>query len=352
MKKLSDIINPINLTEASEEPLENSAEYIKFVKTLKSFGFKEAESSDKTYKSSRYTVLKLWGIPMRAGHWADVFIAIIDDEKPYSIIDETGSRRYKKVADLLKDLKKIMSGLDEETDSEEDGPTDNLSQALLLLDDIAEMTDEIYDTLSEQEEIDEQTLLTINNVYTQLDNAYAIIDEKYDIVVDNDEYDSMSEAANPETIKIGDKAQVKCLAPWGACRPGNIYNGVWKQAAWKDQLRLDLFDLPGATAHPPIFYNKDRKTVDIPKKFELVLKESTDLAEEVNYSKFRQLANLGLVDTTELPKIIAAMKSLDSGKPVSLVQKNIITNTFMNLIAIVTGDSSLLSKVKQSLNQE
>lgn len=64
--------------------------------------------------------------------------------------------------------------------------------------------------------------------------------------------------------------QVKCVQRWGACTVGKIYKGTWKQAAFPDQLRLDLDNLPGATLHPTIFYNKGSRRVDIPKQFQLV----------------------------------------------------------------------------------
>lgn len=71
-------------------------------------------------------------------------------------------------------------------------------------------------------------------------------------------------------IGIGAKAQVKCIQQWGACRVGEIFDGVWKQAAWPHQLRLDLWNLPRATSHPTIFFDKNTKQVSIPKQFELL----------------------------------------------------------------------------------
>jgi len=72
------------------------------------------------------------------------------------------------------------------------------------------------------------------------------------------------------TVAIGSKAKVKCVMRWGACTVGDEYDGVWKQAAWPHQLRLDLWNLPRATSHPTIFFDKNTKQVSIPKQFELL----------------------------------------------------------------------------------
>jgi hypothetical protein len=80
---------------------------------------------------------------------------------------------------------------------------------------------------------------------------------------------------------------------------------------------------------------------------DLLNKES--LEEETDYTRFKQLATLGLVDSGELPKIITAMKAVESGKTISQSQKDLIASTFMALIGIITGDASTLGKLKQSL---
>jgi hypothetical protein len=80
------------------------------------------------------------------------------------------------------------------------------------------------------------------------------------------------------------------------------------------------------------------------------LKEETEqLEEETDYTRFKQLATLGLVDSSELPKIISAMKAVEAGKTISQSQKDLIASTFMALIGIITGDASTLGKLKQSL---
>jgi hypothetical protein len=89
------------------------------------------------------------------------------------------------------------------------------------------------------------------------------------------------------------------------------------------------------------------KTIKLKEETELEGAES--LEEETDYTRFKQLATLGLVDSGELPKIITAMKAVEAGKEISAAQKDLITSTFMALIGVVTGDTSTLNKLKQSL---
>ena len=93
-------------------------------------------------------------------------------------------------------------------------------------------------------------------------------------------------------------------------------------------------------------YSKDLKIKSATK-----ITEETEesLEEETDYTRFKQLATLGLVDSGELPKIITAMKAVEAGKEISAAQKDLITSTFMALIGVVTGDTSTLNKLKQSL---
>jgi hypothetical protein len=92
-------------------------------------------------------------------------------------------------------------------------------------------------------------------------------------------------------------------------------------------------------------YSKDLKIKSATK----ITEGAESLEEETDYTRFKQLATLGLVDAGELPKIITAMKAVEAGKEISAAQKDLITSTFMALIGVVTGDTSTLNKLKQSL---
>lgn len=93
-------------------------------------------------------------------------------------------------------------------------------------------------------------------------------------------------------------------------------------------------------------YSKD---LNIKSATKITEETEESLEEETDYTRFKQLATLGLVDASELPKIITAMKAVEAGKEISAAQKDLITSTFMALIGVVTGDTSTLNKLKQSL---
>ena len=106
MKKLSDILNeaPQGITESIVVP-----SYI--LSTLKTLGLKPVEPGPKTYRilAGKSKIEALYGIPMRAGYWADVFFAILSDEKaPYCVIDSDGRECYFDADDAIKALQKRM----------------------------------------------------------------------------------------------------------------------------------------------------------------------------------------------------------------------------------------------------
>jgi hypothetical protein len=91
---------------------------------LDKLGFKEAKPGKETWMSSQYKVKKMWGIPMRAGKWADIFFAVLDDNLPnkddkkiFIIIDSDGTTRYTDVTRAIGDLKK-MAKMNETIDDE------------------------------------------------------------------------------------------------------------------------------------------------------------------------------------------------------------------------------------------
>jgi hypothetical protein len=258
MKTLDQILNESQDTD------------LKLLKTfLKSVGFTQAESSTKTYKTSAANVLELYGIAMRAGKWADIYVAVTDDAKPYWIIDSEGRDMYLSVNDAIKALQKRMHTIKEGEDTEE---VDSIGETLSLLDEISEMTEELYDALADQDSLDESIISEVQSIYSHVDDFYNNVDEKYGIESDDDEYDFS----------------------------------------------------------------------DMKEEFETV-------TEEIDYTKFKRLASVGLVDSAEISKLVLAMKALESGKAISTTQKDIISSTFLSLVAIVTGDSTLLSKISQEL---
>ena len=71
-------------------------------------GFEVAPISSDTYKAPK--LIKLWGIKMRAGKWADVFFALFEPSVPkrYSIITQEGTFAFAE----LKDAFRYIAGLE------------------------------------------------------------------------------------------------------------------------------------------------------------------------------------------------------------------------------------------------
>jgi hypothetical protein len=254
MKKLNDILNE----SASEVE-------IKLLKSvLKTLGFKAAKPGNNTYYTNVDNIIELYGLPMRAGKYADIFVAITDNaSKPYSLVDIEGTLKYAKVNDIVKELQKRSNSIKEGAEE-----TDPVGEALALLDEITEMTEEIYDCISDQENIDDDIVKAISNIYATVDELYTAVDEKYDIDIDDGEYE------------------------YGDVKMTN---------------------------------------------------------ESVDYAKFKQLAAVGLVDETNIQPLVLAVKNLEDGKTLTPSQKDLIMNTFLSLVGIITGDSSLINTLKRNI---
>lgn len=70
-----------------------------------------------------------------------------------------------------------------------------------------------------------------------------------------------------------------------------------------------------------------------------------EITEGVDATKFKRLANTGLVSSKDVPSVITAIKLMDAGKTLNATQKDLITSTFLSLIELVTGDSSVFTKI-------
>lgn len=76
------------------------------VSTITSHGFEKAKPGPKTYQDKANPIDDLYGIPMRAGHYADIFIGSFTDGK-YFIKAPKGLTKFDSEADLSKQLKKL-----------------------------------------------------------------------------------------------------------------------------------------------------------------------------------------------------------------------------------------------------
>jgi hypothetical protein len=92
------------------------------------------------------------------------------------------------------------------------------------------------------------------------------IKEKYHAFIEENTPDDYEAGG----IDKGETAKIRCIGSHGACRIGDTYNGRWVASARSNVLRLEVDNLPGATQHPIIFYDKNTNYISIPKQFKLL----------------------------------------------------------------------------------
>jgi hypothetical protein len=93
------------------------------------------------------------------------------------------------VALKMLDLKKAEFDKEDFYSEGTEEEADPVGESLALLEDVSEMTDDIYSTLSDLDSIDEDVRAAIASIYTSLDELYAMVDEKYEIEMSDDDYD-------------------------------------------------------------------------------------------------------------------------------------------------------------------
>ncbi len=120
--------------------------------TLRGLGFEPATHSDlRGFKGvPKETILNLYGIPMRAGKWADVWFAILEDDS-YVVVSGNQVYAYDHVGDAIKSIQKIavqnskMSDINEVLDPNDD--------AAVWIDDFVKSDDPRFEGKSKEERI-------------------------------------------------------------------------------------------------------------------------------------------------------------------------------------------------------
>ena len=82
------------------------------------------------------------------------------------------------------------------------------------------------------------------------------------------------------------------------------------------------------------------------------MKTYTDLKEEAELNRIRQLAKLGLVDKPDIEKLIMTFKRMRAGQKLTQQQKDMLVQTFSDLASIVTGDTTMFMKMKKAVQKE
>jgi hypothetical protein len=288
---------------------------------------------------------------------------------------------------------------------------DRIGSALQKLDQIGEMADDLYNTFSNLEEIDAETDAALTGAYNSIDDLYAKIDDKYDIIpVDLDEYDIEEDLelfTDVETIveKLSPDAPasewiddfVKSDAPQfkGKSKKERIKMalGAYYGAQKNEELELEESFSPGYDMVPaPIgkdtyqadglrklwgvkmragkwadtfvaMYadgkigivndqgtNRYSTVADFEKGFKK-FRKSGNLDESVNLSKIKELVSLALIDEKDVPATIAALKATQSDKALTPAQTKLLGNLAVMLTNVILGDTSALSSVKRAAKE-
>lgn len=242
MKTLSQIINSapaVDLTEGTAWKILNT--------TLHGLGFEAAKGSDlRGFKGiAKDDIYHLYGIPMRAGKWADVWFVILEDG--YAVVNDEKVTMFDHMGDAIKAIQKI--GVQQKKNVTEDTLEEKLSaddDAGVWISDFVKSTDARFEGKSKKERIK-----------MALGAYYAAQNEEFET-------------------------------------------------------------------------------------------EGTQLDEEVDYYKFKQLAILGLLSPGDANKASLGMKAIEGGHPPTQEQKKIIGDTLVLLVSMITGDSAILNKLKKT----
>jgi hypothetical protein len=246
MKTLSQILNSAsivedaNLTEGTAWKILNT--------TLRGLGFEAATGNDlRGFKGvPKEDILNLFGIPMRAGKWADVWFAILEDDV-YIVVSGNQVYEYGHMGDAIKSIQKIA---------------------------VQQKKNVTEETLEEKLSADDDAGVWISDFVKSADPRFEGKSKK-------------------ERIKMA-------LGAYYAAQ------------------------------------NEEFET------------EGTQLDEEVDYYKFKQLAILGLLTPGDANKAALGMKAIEGGHPPTQEQKKIIGDTLVLLVSMITGDSAILNKLKKT----
>ena len=356
MKTLSQILNsaPIiqdaNLTEGAAWKMVNT--------TLRGLGFEAATGHElRSFKGlPKEDIYNLYGIPMRAGKWADVWFAILEDD--YAVINDEKIARFEKVGDALKSIQHITvqqkklattneavekiaclkcdevstaaawkknkgfcpvckvssQGVSESIELEEKLSADD--DAGVWISDFVKSTDPRFEGKSKKERIK-----------MALGAYYAAQNEEVEEVEESITKKQARKITAAQIEKYVDNQDFKAL-------------GTLIKHMSKDEYELWSKNGYAGRTYELIMKNREKN--------EDTQIGDEHLNEEVDYYKFKQLVILGLLSPSDANKAALGMKAIEGGHPPSQEQKRIIGDTLVLLVSMITGDSAILNKLKKT----
>jgi|694.fasta_scaffold09764_12 hypothetical protein len=289
MKTLSQILNAVpavDLTESHSWKILNT--------TLHGLGFEAAKGSDlRSFKGlPKDDIYHLYGIPMRAGKWADVWFVILEDG--YAVVNDEKVTMFDHMGDAIKAIQKI--GVQQKKNA-------------------------------------------VNE-----DRSFETFDDKHLKMWLN---------INWTTAKVGDQFAKELKAAAAEAKKRGLKWMTEEKLSADDDAGVWISDFVKST--DTRFEGKSKK-----ERIKMALgayyaaqneefeTEGTQLDEEVDYYKFKQLAILGLLSPGDANKAALGMKAIEGGHPPTQEQKKIIGDTLVLLVSMITGDSAILNKLKKT----
>lgn len=290
---LNQKIKNKSLMLMKEENLNEGFAWKQTVKTLDSLGFKKTKPGANTYKSNN-EISHLFGIPMRANKWADIFFVIFTEGKEYGIVSEDGIvDRYDNLDVAIKALKVKMKVL----------PTKK----------------------NESFDFAQFTLCELREAKKEVRNRLAI--HKWDM----------------SNTKDGFRFELVGTNAIDVAKLVNKFLPNVKYKVYNKDLGFNSLEDRDFAVDAVVRYYKAIKDKNIN---EMYLTESFDTA------KFRRLSSTGLIPKEDLESVTRAMKNLDAGKEITRKQKDLISSVFLTLIELVTGDANLFSKIRARAKED
>jgi hypothetical protein len=382
---------------------------------LKDLGFKETTPGPNTWQNPTLRVNKIWGIPMRAGKWADIFFASLNyDHMRFAIIDDSGIDRFESLDKAISSLKtkakmaemtesvldeapitktkwKVAFSYDDpsgvgianakitvhandsesakrfaETDLKKKGRFKNFRiKSASKINEESELEDVELTETPGGPSIVQKLKATRAGFQAKLDSGkYPDSEDSFKKMIAKLDTQLKAHSVKKEDVDQLDEVKVT-ITKW------NLNKGV------EGQFRMEVIGQDGSAAAKILdkvmpsakfalfddqFGFKTTKERDAASaalvKFYSAIKEwdTTEIplgtiSEEFDETKFRRLAMTGLVPDTDVALIIRAMKTLDAGKVLTVQQKNLIATTFQSLIGLVTGDTSVFSKIQTAVKK-
>lgn len=238
---------------------------------------------------------KLWGIQMRAGKWADNFVAMYDDGK-IGIVTQQGVNRYSTVAAFEKGFEKFRKtgDLDESVELEEESFQLNRMQTFWY-----EVNKGKYKSN------DKKKFLDLLSKYVRAGHVKYVKDKSLERITNmHDMYD----------LAFDDKSDAAVFV-------SKTDDSIAFSTTNKFSRRGGGLLPPGGTP---------------------ILKEAVDV------TKWKELAATGLMTTSDASQTLMAIKSIEDGKSLTQAQYKMLANTAATLISVITGDTSTLSSFKRA----